>query len=226
MSAPPGVLVALDSLFLRRPALELGARMALQEGRRLTILVVENPELRQAAELPFMREIDGLSGALQPFQPDRLEAFLQQRVTQIRRWLVEIETRLSLPGGLEIRRGRYLETALAAVGQNDLLICGAYREWLSVRRSPVWVWYDGSPAAERALATGRELARRERCRLCLGGKGGAQIAAPAEGEWVTADPECFLDLLQRQGCTAVVCSRTDPLSQILPERARCPVILV
>lgn len=217
----PSVVVALDSLGLKQRALELGARMAVREGRQLTVLVVESIELWHAASLPRAREIDRLSGILQPFEPSRLEACLQRRTTQIHRWLVEIETRLALSGGLEIRRGRYLETALAAAQEGDLLIFGAYREWLSVRRLPVWVWYDGGPLAERALAVGRELAHEEGCRLVLAG-----AATPPVGEFVTTDPSEFLNLVERQGCTAVVCPRTSSLAEQLPLRARCPVILV
>lgn len=220
-AATPSVMVALDPLDLKQHLLELGARMAVREGRRLTVLLVENIELWHAASLPWVQEIDRLCGILQPFEPSRLEACLQRRITQIRHWLLEIETRLALPGGLEIRRGRYLETALAAAQEGDLLIFGAYREWLSVRRAPVWVWYDGGPLAERALAVGRDLAREEGCRLVLAG-----TAPPPIGECITTDPSGFLNLIERQGCTAVVCPRTSPLAGQLPLRIRCPVILV
>ncbi len=219
--AQPSVMVALDSLGLKQRVLELGARMAVREGRKLTVLVVESIELWHAASLPHAREIDRLCGTLQPFELSRLEACLQRRITQIQHWLVEIETRLALPGGLEIRRGRYLETALATAQEGDLLIFGAYREWLSVRRLPVWVWYDRGPLAERALAVGRDLAREEGCRLMLAG-----AATPPVGEFITTDPNGFLNLVERQGCTAVVCPRTSPLAGQLPLRARCPVILV
>lgn len=219
--ARPSVLVALDSLHLRQQALELGARIAVQERRQFTVLIVENPELYHAAELPFVQEIDRLSGLVQPFDLPRLEALFKHRITQIHHWLIEIKTRLALPGGLEVRRGRYLETALAAAQEGDLLIVGTYREWQVVRRAPVWVWYEGGPAAERALALARQLASEEGCRLLLAGTS----PAPA-GEFVTTDREGFLNLLERQGCTAVVCPRTSPLAAELPLRARCPVILV
>ncbi|GAB6067037.1 hypothetical protein JCM13664_03550 [Methylothermus subterraneus] len=217
----PRVTVAFDSFCPRRPALDLGARMAAREGLRLTILLVENIELWHAASLPWVQEVDRLLGSLRPFETSRLEALWQRNLAQIRTWLAEIETRLALPGGLEIRRGRYLETALAAAQEGDLLIFGAYREWLAARRAPVWVWYEGGPSAERALAIGRELAREEGCRLVLAG------SAPAAGEeFVATDGEGFLKLLERQGCTAVVCPRSSPLAELLPLRARCPVILV
>ncbi len=219
--AKPSVMVAFDSVGFKQKALELGARIAVSEGRQLTVLVVENIELWYAANLPYVQEIDRLSGILQPLELPRLEACFQRRLAQIHRWLIEIETRLALPGGLEIRRGRYLETALAAVQEGDLLIFGAYREQLSVRRLPVWVWYDGGPLAEQALAIGRELACEEGCRLMLAG-----TALPPAGELTTTDPKSFLNLVERQGCTAVVCPRTSPLAEQLPLRARCPVILV
>jgi nucleotide-binding universal stress UspA family protein len=220
MTAKLGVLVAFDLFSLRRPALEFGARIAVREGRRLSVLVVENIELWHAASLPWAREIDRLCGQVLPLEASRLEALGQRKIAQVRRWLVEIETRLALPGRLEIRRGRYLEEAYATVREGDLLIFGAYREWVA-GGSPIWVWYDGGPLAERALAVGRELAREEGSRLVLAGP----VALPG-GEFIAADAEGFLDLLERQGCSAVVCPRTSPLAEILPLKARCPVILV
>ncbi|MFN3918812.1 MAG: hypothetical protein ACK4JF_00800 [Methylohalobius sp.] len=221
MSEIRPVMVALDFLNLRRQALEFGARVAVREKRPLTVLVIENLELYHAAELPFVSEIDRLSGLVRPFDLPRLEALFKHRITQIHHWLIEIKTRLALPGGLEVRRGRYLETALAAAQEGDLLIIATYREWQTVRRAPVWVWYESGPLAEKALALGRELAREEGCRLLLAGT----APAPA-GEFVTTDREGFLNLLERQGCTAVVCPKTSPLAAELPLRARCPVILV
>ncbi|MCX8049312.1 MAG: hypothetical protein N3A55_06595 [Methylohalobius sp.] len=217
----PQVIVALDSLYLRRQALELGAQVAMRQRRPLTVLVIENPALFHAAELPFVQEIDRLCGFLRPFDLPRLEALFQHRIAQIHRWLIEIETRLALPGGLEIRRGHYLETALAAAQEGDFLVFGTYREWQTIRRAPVWVWYEDSPSAEQALALGRELAREEGCRLRLAGPASLPI-----GEFVPTDSEGFLNLLERQGCTAVVCPKTSPLAKELPTRARCPVILV
>ncbi len=221
MTAKLRVVVAFDVFYLRRPALEFGARIAVREERRLSVLVVENIELWHAANLPWTREIDRLCGQVLPLEASRLEAFGQQKIAQLRRWLVEIETRLALPGGLEIRRGRYLEEAYATVREGDLLIFGAYCEWVTAGLAPIWVWYEGGPLAERALAIGRELAREEGCRLVLAG-----TAAPPAGEFIAADAKGFLGLLERQGCTAVVCPRTSPLAELLPFKARCPVILV
>lgn len=218
------IIVAVDLLRIQYQALEIGARLALYRRAELTVLFIESVELQRAAELPFVREVDRLSATLQPFGPERLERLWQQRLQEVERWLAELRARMSLPGRLRVEAGRYPETALEWSGDSDLLVLSTPAPERRHRCPPVWVWYDGSEAAERALSLGRELAGEQGCPV--------RIAAPPERIPELPEPVTpvtanqLADFLAGQECTAVFCPRSHPQAAQLPLRARCPVLLV
>ena len=218
------IIVAFDLLRIQHRALEIGARLARYREAELTVLFIESVELQRAAELPFVREIDRLSATLQPFGPERLERLWRRRLAEVRRWLAELQERFSFPGRLQIETGRYPETVLEWSRDNDLLILSTPASGPSRRCPPVWVWYDASEAAQRALNLGRQLAEEQGYPLRIAAPPGVTPELP---EPVTTIPEAQLaDFLAGQECTAVFCPRNHPQAARLPLRARCPVLLV
>ncbi len=225
MTTPSRVLVALDCFRLERHTLELAARLASVRGCPMTVLLVESAELCYAAAIPFVREVDRLSATLQPFESSQLERQLERQVIRIESWLTEIRSRLSLPGGLEVERGDYVKTTLATAGSGDLVVFSTRHHWLAVGHRPaVWVWYDGSPESERALEMAFDMARAEGCQLLVAVTG--EHLKPALGQVIQITPESWLELLQRQGCTAVFCPRSSAMASQLTEKARCPVLVI
>lgn len=225
MTKSSKVIVALDCFRVERHALDLAARLAAGRGWSLTVLFIENIELYRAAALPFVREVDRLSATLQPFEPAQLEWLLKRQIARIEDWLTEIRSRWSLPGGVEIEQGEYVETTLALAGCGDLVVFSSRRHWLAAGLRPaVWVWYDGSPQAEKALEMAADLAKEEHCKLLVAVP--EEHRRPVLGQVIRTTPQRWLDLLQQQGCTAVFCPRTSPLAVQLTEKARCPVLVV
>ncbi len=218
------IIVAFDLLRIQYQALEIGVELATYHRAELTVLFIENIELLRAAELPFVQEIDRLSASLQPFGPERLERLWRQRLEEVKQWLMALQDRLAFPGRLRIETGRYPETVLEWSHDSDLLVLSTPAPRPHRRHPPVWVWYDGSKAAEHALRLGRELAERQGCPL--------HVAAPPEissepPEPVTRVPSDQLaDFLAGQECTAIFCPRQHPQAARLPLIARCPVLLV
>jgi len=219
------VIVALDCRRAERRTLELAARLAAGKGWKLNVLFIENIELCHAAALPFVWEVDRLSATLQPFEPTQLQWLLRRQIRQIEGWLAEIRDRRSLPGGLVVERGDYVRTTLAQAGHGDLVVFGSRHRWQVVGLKPaVWVWYDASPEADRALKMAADLAAEEGCQLLVAVA--EKDLKPESGKVLHITPDNWLELVRQQGCTAVFCPRTSPLAVRLTDEAPCPVLLV
>jgi len=107
---------------------------------------------------------------------------------------------------------------------SDLLVLSTPAPRPVRSRPPVWVWYDGSEAADKALRLARELAAAEGCPLW--------IAAPPEQDLDLPEPVVpvpagqLADFLTGRACSAIFCPRSHPQAARLPQVARCPVLLV
>ncbi len=221
------VLVALNSLRLRRRALEIGAHLAVQKHLPLTTLFIENVELRYASQLPFVQEIDRLSGALTTFEPPRLERLHRLQIRQVRQWLADLQSQLPSPGDFQIVQGNYTESVMEIAGEGDFLVFSTVHEWAVIhQRPPLWVWFDDSPGADRTLALAMEFASRENYPLLVAGSHPAKSTTSTENRFILTEPDGFIDLLNKQGCSAVFCPRSSPLAKQLPMLAPCPVLLV
>ena len=184
-------------------------------------------ELRYASELPFVQEIDRLSGALTAFEPPRLEQLHHLQITQVRQWLAEIQNQLPLAGDFQIVQGNYTESVLEMAGEGDFLVFSTVHEWTAIRRRPpVWVWFDNSPEADKTLALAAEFAGGENYPLLIAGPQPKKSTAMTENQFILMEPDGFIDLLNKQGCSAVFCPRSSPLAKRLPLLAPCPVLLV
>lgn len=220
------VIVVLNSLKVHHRALEIGVQIAARKQLSLTAVVVESVELRYAAELPFVREIDRLSGSPLPFEPPQLERLLNRQIEEIRKWLAEAQSRFPVPTRLEILQGGSLETALTQTAAEDLLLITTPHPWQPrYRRPPVWVWLD-DPNQPDSLALAVELAGSEGSELKLAAPEEPPPDLLPEASREVCGPENFLDLLDKQGCSLVVCSRNSPLAKRLSSSAPCPVLLI
>jgi len=225
MNTPARVLVALDCFRIERHTLELAARLAAGRGCPLHVLFIESLELCHAAAIPFTCEVDRLSASVQPFEPSQLAWQMKRRLTRIESWLREIRSHWSLPGDLEVERGDYVETTLARAGSADLVVFSMRRQWQTVGpKPPVWVWYDGSEHAEKALEMASALASEEGCRLLVAVPDAS--LRPSSGQVVSVSPEDWPELLQGQGCSAVFCPRTSHLAAFLSDKTHCPLVVV
>ena len=179
------ILVALDASTYSLAALEAAAHLAAALEAELNGLYVEDINLLHWADLPFTRVVRYPSPTDEVIDRARMEQQLQQRAEQARRALVNIARELNLPWSFKVVRGQVTSVLLAAGLEADLLALGwvSYPRtrrmrlgstaralvtqlprvvWLPARQevpegAPVFVTYDGSPAAQKALALAERL---------------------------------------------------------------------
>lgn len=169
------VLVALDSRVRSFSALLAAADLAARTEAELVALFVEDVDLAHLAGLPFVREIDRCSGQPREIDRARMARATTARVEQVRAALEATNRRQSVHWSLNVVQGRYLSEALSASAEMDVLFLS--RTWqghfvgsLRMRAEitgdpitgsaarPVYVLYDGSAEAVRALALAAALA--------------------------------------------------------------------
>lgn len=254
------VTVALDPG--RQGSTALGRALVLAERWQveLVALLIEDDTLLRLAALPFTREVRRDSGALDALEPDRLAATLRRRRDRLQRSLLELARTRNVSVTVQNLRGRWLTAALA-VPDTDVLFLdlngpggastlagAALHRPLATRIRPVWVLYDDTPAARRALSLAAELSRPEAIDLVvlLCAATGPQawrlqqsvnrlLGEPAEGVHYLPVGESELpgriDAIRRQGGSLLVLPRSSPLLQepgtaALLDSAGCPVVLV
>lgn len=180
------ILVALDASAYSLAALEAAARLAAALEAELDGLYVEDINLLHWADLPFTRVVRYPASVDEAVDKAGMEKQLQRRAEQARRALANIARELKLPWSFKVVRGQVTPVLLAAALEADLLALGwiSYPRtrrmrlgstaralvtqlprviWLPPRqempeRAPVFVTYDGSPVARKALALAERLA--------------------------------------------------------------------
>ncbi len=177
------IMVAIDSCATCLTAFERAAALAEHQQAELVGLFIEDLDLVNFAALPFASEIDRGSGSVRRLDSLRMTRALRAQAEQARRELQRIARQRQLHTRLEVVRGRYAAEALSAATGMDIafLIRGNTPRARARRRSaapPVWVFYDGSAGATRALALAREL------------------AAPGEADMVVVLPQATPDTLR------------------------------
>lgn len=179
------ILVALDASAYSLAALEAAAHLAVALEAELDGLYVEDINLLHWADLPFTRVVRYPASVDEAVDKAGMEKQLQQRAEQARRALMNIARELKLPWSFKVVRGQVTPVLLAAALEADLLALGwiSYPRtrrmrlgstaralvmqlpcvvWLPPRRelpegAPVFVTYDGSPVAQKALALAERL---------------------------------------------------------------------
>lgn len=166
------VVVAFDAASAPGAALEAAAGLASALGAELVGLFVEDQRLLRVAGLPFAMELGVATGSARSIRTVDIERALKVHAERLRRLLSETARPLGVPWALQVTRGHVLEAALAFAGIEDLLVIGRARylsvtvarpsagqRFPSLRARAVAALFDGTPAAERALAVAHRLAQ-------------------------------------------------------------------
>jgi nucleotide-binding universal stress UspA family protein len=268
------ILVALDVSPHSLSALEAAAELAVQLQAELLGLFVEDVDLLRLAQLPDSREMGSLSSQPRELDSQYLERQLRAQARRARRALARRAERSKVPWSFRVARGAITAELLAAAADADLTILGKSglsrpgrrlgstarqmllqtdRQTMFFERGarlgmPVLIVYDGSPAAQRALAAATQLLRaveRQLTVLTLAADEEAARAVEAraarwlknEGleahfRWLShADPRGIVDVIQSEGCQVVVLPKSvagmpeEVVTQLL-ETLDCPVLFV
>ncbi len=254
------ILVALDasphSLAALRAAVDLAAKMDAE----LEGLFVEDAALLRLAELPCAREVLHFSTAEFPLTRASMESRLKAQSEQIRRALEAAATRARIEWSFRIARGEVAAEVLAAAAGVDLLALGR-GGWALDRRvrtgstaleiaasslpvlllpergipenAHLLVYYDSSPAAQRALLAAAQIAEAGMDGLTLLVKSGIgidkepierEVAALLEGmalevRYLHFDPDkkdSLLVALKAEKNGVLVLGSRKPLQELLP----------
>jgi nucleotide-binding universal stress UspA family protein len=179
------ILVALDASRHSLAALEAASELADALKAELVGIFVEDINLLHLAGLPFAREVRYLSSVDHPLDSPSMERELRMQAEQLRQTLARIAARRQLRWSFRVVRGEVTTELLSAAQQADLLAMGR-ASWTLARRArlgatarevvaqalrsvlllqqghsicaPVQIVYDGSSAAQRAVATAAHMA--------------------------------------------------------------------
>lgn len=199
------ILVALDPCTPNQSALERAATLAEQLHAELLALFVEDLNLINLAGLPFATEVAYSSGNVRRLDSVRMTHALRGRAERTRRDLERIGAQRQIRTSFRVVRGEFVREALSALSGMEMSILflaarpplaapnAAHPARWVVRRPagrvhPVWVSFDGSEGAARALALTRLL------------------TAPRQADLIVALPPRAPDVLQalRRSAMAVL----------------------
>lgn len=165
------IAVTLDAFDLSVAALDQAARLASRMGAQLEGIFVEDLDLLQLAELPFLREIRRSSRSVEAMNPLRMEQEFRVLARRAERLLGEQAARHHVSWSFRIWRGSIDTELLASVMEVDVLalthLGSALARGHSARpgRSAIAVLYDDSEPAARALETAAGIATEQQVRL-------------------------------------------------------------
>ncbi|WP_077732576.1 hypothetical protein [Methylocaldum sp. 14B] len=243
------VVVALNVLRHDIGILELAAHLAARKQAQLIAVYVEETNLINLAELPFAIEIDRICAAERKVDLPRLMRTLRSSTEQIQQTLYRLNQSLRIDVSFRTVRGHLVSAVMSQIEQVDVVFLPKrtepYKRGVKKKIStfPIWVVFDGSMEAKRALRMSVELAELESSRL--------NVALPAETEaesealkrlalescvqsaaaqFVSVRPLDAPNLLrsmQRTGCRLLVVKRQNgDFSKAISEIVACPVVLV
>ena len=226
------VLVAVDASPQSLAALETAAKVASRLHAELRGMYVEDIDLLRMAELPFACAIAS-SGQTHPLTPESMERQLRRHADIARSAVEAAGAHSNIAASFTVVRGTvYREIERAAAGA-DFVTVGrsgwSARRLGSVARSlveagtasllmvgeggvrdPLAVVYDGSPAAERALALASALdgsGSRPITVIAMGEQAAEHLQrseVPVRFDILSGDLEFLLERLQRSGARTVL----------------------
>ncbi len=165
------VTVVIDASRSSVDTLKTAADIAARVQAHLMALFIEDINLFSLAELPFARELDRTSGASRPLDRHAVTRALQADAERIRQLLENESAQRQIKTSLKVVRGHYVSAAMQAAEETDVVIlshvAGVRLRTVAARMQrrrpargagprPVWTVFDGSPAAQRALAMARD----------------------------------------------------------------------
>lgn len=237
-----------------RTTLEILSLLTAETPAEILGLFLEDPELLALTELPVAREYCQLTHVERRLEPADLERRLRIQARTAEQALAGIAGRSGLDWSFRTVRGS-LASLLADVSREmDLLLLSAAHgiRLVSARpalprpqQRPVTVIFDGSEAAQRALAVARRMASAGKQPLTLllvaADPGGLQtlhaqaaaLTGPAPADYrelASAEPEALLAAAHEARAGVLVVGMSELLSpasiEILRSRLRCPAVLV
>jgi nucleotide-binding universal stress UspA family protein len=210
------ILVALDASPHSLAALEAAADLAASFDAELIGLFVEDVNLLRLADLPFAREIGLFSARRRQLEVHQVERQLRGQARRVRRTFSVMTQRLELRGRFRVARGAITSKLLDAAADADMIILGK-AGWSPARRrmgstaravalessaltvvlqdgtrlcSPVMVFYDDTPLAQKALVVAARLVADEEnwalnVVVIADGREEADQLEEAAAEWLT-----------------------------------------
>jgi nucleotide-binding universal stress UspA family protein len=178
------ILVALDASPHCLAALEAAAELAARLEAEVLGLFVEDVNLLRLAELPFTQEVSISTTACRRLGVEQMERQLRAQATRMRRTFAVYAERAQVHWSFQVTRGVISRELLTAASNADLItlgktgrsVGGGRRLGSTARavladapclalllregdrlRLPMMVIYDGSPLAQKALATATAL---------------------------------------------------------------------
>ncbi len=160
------ILLALDASPGSLSALEAAVDMAARIEAELSGVFVEDEDLMRLAESPFARQILYPSATQAATSRASVEREMKLQAQRARETLANAAQRAHIRWSFRTVRGKVTPELLAAAEEGDLLLLLATRR-VRLRDISVAVYYDNSPAANRALLTATRLAGAGRGNLTV-----------------------------------------------------------
>jgi len=123
------VLIALPHPTAADDLLDCALRLAHRRHCLLHALVREASELATAGALPFVQEIDRVSGARHPFDSTAAARAIASLSADCERRLRERAAAARVDVALEALHGQWFEQALAGLEAADVLLLGSHATW-------------------------------------------------------------------------------------------------
>jgi len=164
------ILIVLDASAEGFAALEAAAELAAQLHADLHGLFVEDTNLVNMADLPFVRECGYSAHDPRPLDAAAVQRRFRVRAEQARRALEDRASKASLKYTFDVRRGRLVRETLAVRETADLFILGhqsrslvrVKRPTSRVRETPaVMAFCPNTPAGRRALSLAARISQAE-----------------------------------------------------------------
>ena len=118
------ILVALDASPHSLAALEAAADMAAYLNAELSGLFIEDINLLNLADLPFIKQVDPLSASLRPIDRQHISRQFRMQAIRARKALELVANRTHVQWSFRVIRGHVTAEIMAAASEADLVILG------------------------------------------------------------------------------------------------------
>lgn len=197
------ILVTCDTSPLGTAALDAAAALARRMDAELAGLFVEDINLLRMAALPFAREYALASAMVRRMEAGEMQRVLQRQADALRAALSHAAQALAVPWSFQVVRGALLDSVLEAMHEADLAVFGHTGQFAVMANGqppagtiaaaqPILTLYDGTQAADRALAAAQALAQGHRSGLvvllCAPDSVTAKALRERAATWLRGDP--------------------------------------
>ncbi len=254
VSSQKRMLVVLDCFQDHQAILNIATNLAVKQKAEISALFVEDVNLVHLAGLPFAREVDRISIMERQMDQGRITSAMEKQARKIEKMLAQLQQQSKLQISLNVVRGHFTAEAMSAVAVDLLLLNKRGKRFAGVPQRtgkayslPLWVLYDGSLTAQRALMIAGELLQGQvLLNVVLKVQSQQEAAAlkqkvleffsdmEVELHFYAEAEENFPFVLQnikQRGCRVMVLGRQNPentskTALLFAEKANCPVLVV